>query len=357
MHKLSHYAKARDNNFNLIRLIAASAVLVSHCFALSSGSPDYEPLRLTVGVTIASIAVDVFFIASGFLVTSSLLSRRSVSAFIRARALRLYPALIVAILLTVAVLGTYFTTLPLPQYLISRETLSYLAHNASLLLGVRYDLPGVFEQNPYRNAVNGSLWTLPFEIRMYLILAALWAVTGFMKDFRQRAFDCATIALFLASGVAYIVTGLAPSESDNFLRLFYMFFTGAAYFVCRDRVSLSGGAAWALLLTMVLAALHGQFFFPIYCIGLAYIFFALAYLPGGFIRRFNLLGDYSYGVYIYAFPVQQAIAALIPGVTASTLLTLSGFATLLLAVLSWHFLEKRALALKDLPYGSKLAAH
>jgi peptidoglycan/LPS O-acetylase OafA/YrhL len=73
---------------------------------------------------------------------------------------------------------------------------------------------------------------------------------------------------------------------------------------------------------------------------------ALAYLPGGFIRHFNRFGDYSYGLYIYAFPVQQSIAALIPGVGVAAMIALSFVVSLLLSIMSWHLIEKRALALK-----------
>ncbi|NNM69441.1 MAG: hypothetical protein HKM00_05685, partial [Gallionella sp.] len=86
--------------------------------------------------------------------------------------------------------------------------------------------------------------------------------------------------------------------------------------------------------------------FVLYVMSVAYILFYLAFIPSGFYRKYNQMGDYSYGTYIYAFPVQQSIAALIPGVSAWSMIAVSGAITVLLAALSWHFLEHRALGLK-----------
>ena len=114
--KLSDFTQGRDNNFNLIRIVAALAVLVTHSFALTVGSGNAEPLRASLGMTMGSIAVDVFFIASGFLVTASLLNRQSAIDFIWARVLRIFPALSVMLFLTVFGLGAFFTSLPAPSY-------------------------------------------------------------------------------------------------------------------------------------------------------------------------------------------------------------------------------------------------
>jgi peptidoglycan/LPS O-acetylase OafA/YrhL len=102
---LGDYVGGRDNNFNLIRFLAASAVLLSHSFPLSNGDPTTEPLRSWLGLSAGEIAVDVFFLTSGFLVAGSLLTRHSVSGFAVARALRIYPAMVVSVLLTVPVVG------------------------------------------------------------------------------------------------------------------------------------------------------------------------------------------------------------------------------------------------------------
>lgn len=100
---ISKYTKSRNNNYNLIRFLAATLVLFTHSFALTFGSGTAEPLRNTLGITWGTIAVDVFFVTSGFLIASSFFQRNNVTAFVWARILRIYPALIVALLFCVFV--------------------------------------------------------------------------------------------------------------------------------------------------------------------------------------------------------------------------------------------------------------
>jgi peptidoglycan/LPS O-acetylase OafA/YrhL len=170
--KLSDFARGRDNNFNIIRIVAAFAVLVSHAFRLANLSS--EPFETGTGISLGTMAVDIFFITSGFLVTASLVTRVSTLEYLCARALRIFPALLVMVLLTAFGLGLYFTTVPISSYLSSSETYWYILKNSTLITGVYYFLPGVFEHNPFKGSVNGSLWSMVHEVRCYIILAILW---------------------------------------------------------------------------------------------------------------------------------------------------------------------------------------
>jgi len=169
----------RDNNFNLMRLGAAVLVLFSHSFALASGQPSDEPLRGILGVSLGTLSVDLFFVISGFLVTCSLLQRRNLRDFFAARFLRIYPALWIMVGVVVLFLGTRFGDTSLPMFLKSPDTVRFLKRNLTLVFG-NYDRLGLHEFGmlPYPHAVNGSLWTMPFEIWMYLALASIWAVGG-----------------------------------------------------------------------------------------------------------------------------------------------------------------------------------
>lgn len=345
--KISDFTQSRDNNFNLIRIIAAYAVLVTHSFALAIGTGDAEPFRNILGMTIGSIAIDIFFLTSGFLVTASLITRQSTIEFLWARALRIFPALFVMLLLTVLGLGVFFTTGTLSSYFADSMTYKYFLKCLTLFAGASYHLPGVFESNPYKNAVNGSLWTMPTELRMYAILAFIWVLLRITPIYRSNLFKITLVSGALMAGLFVVLAHLdIAKEGGNFLRLFFMFFTGAAFFVLKERIVLSHTIFYLSLVALLLAMLNRHLFFLIYIVTLAYILFFVAYVPSGVIRKYNKLGDYSFGVYIYAFPVQQSTAALIPGVSVSSLVLVSSFITLLFAVLSWHFLEKHALKLK-----------
>lgn len=350
--KLSNFTQGRDNNFNLIRIVAALAVLITHSFALAIGTGKAEPFRESLGMTMGDSAVDVFFITSGFLVTASLLTRQSVIEFIWARVLRIFPALLIMLLLTVFGLGVFFTSLPIQSYLSDSRTYIYLVKCATLITGVDDNLPGVFHGNPYKYSINGSLWMMPYQIRMYAILAIIWVALRIKKRIRLRTFELAIVTGAIVAGVLVIAYHFYLLADSPFVRLFFMFFSGAAFYVLKERITLSRLLFWLFLITLLLSAIANKHaFFFVYALTIAYVVFYIAYIPSGRIRKYNLVGDYSYGVYIYAFPVQQTVAALVPGVSVFAMLLISASATLFLGVLSWHLLERRALGLKRLFVG------
>lgn len=348
---LARSASGRDNNFNLIRFLAAALVLVSHAYPLS-GATD-EPLEHLAGFSMGHLAVDVFFAVSGFLVTGSLLGRRSLGDFLRARALRIFPALAASALLTAFAIGAAQTTLPLLAYLRHPDTWSYALRNATCWpWKLAYGLPGVFANLPVRGVVNGSLWSLPFELDMYaaLALAGLLAFMG-PRLLGERVLHALVIVAAVALTAAY-----AANEQLGFwqgfgrlqgLRLSALFATGAAFRVLRERVPLAGGAFVAALAAFAFALWRGHAWMALYPVSLEYLVLWLAVVPAGFVRNWNRLGDYSYGFYLWAFPVQQCVMAWRPGTSRIALTALAAVPTLALAVLSWHLLESPMLALKD----------
>lgn len=345
--KISFYSQGRDNNFNLIRIVAAISVLITHSFALVMGSGEAEPFRESLGMTMGSIAVDVFFITSGFLVTSSLMGRKSIVEFAWARVLRVFPALLVMLLLTVFVLGVYFSELPALQYLSSAKTYVYLVKCATLILGAAYELPGVFADNPYKIAVNGSLWTMPHEVRMYAILAIIWVALRRSNKNRLNVFRAAVVGVAFFAGAYAIFDHLYLHFEGYFSRLLFMFFLGSVYCVLRERIILVRWLFWIFVFLLLLSTLSKQVFFFVYIFTVPYILFYFAYIPAGSLRKYNRLGDYSYGVYIYAFPVQQSIAALLPGISVPQMIVFSAAITMVFSILSWHLVEKRSLDFKE----------
>lgn len=341
---LSDFSQDRNNNFNLIRILAALAVLVTHSFAISTGVREAEPFRDIIGMTIGTIAVDVFFITSGFLVTSSLLNRQSIIEFFWARVLRIFPALFVMLSLTAFVLGPLFTTLPLSSYFLDQKTTGYLIKCAVLVCGVVFKLPGVFEGNPYQMVVNGSLWTMPMEVRMYITLAVLWFIFRITKRYKLEAFKVSIVAIAVLSGICIFNRNL--TNFSGIAKFSFMFFTGSAFYIFKKHIRLYNLAFLSIMIAMLLTIGDKRLFFIVYNLTIAYLLIYLAYVPAGFIRKYNQLGDYSYGVYIYAFPVQQSAAALIPGISTLHVILIAAPVTILLAAISWHLLEKRALGLK-----------
>ncbi|MEJ6012161.1 acyltransferase [Novosphingobium aquae] len=332
----------RDNNLNLIRMVAAVCVMVSHTFPLALGVGTAEPLEHATGRSLGTFAVWVFFYISGFLVSQSYDRQRSVSRWIVARVSRLYPGLFVALVLTVLVLGPSVTALPLNEYLLSPATWTYFPGNLSLYFS-QHRLPGVFESVPFTIVVNGSLWTLFYEVCCYggvLIVG----VIGFLH--RQRYFNVVLVcfgALYIVGQMGWIKPlPLIGSRLEILLVLAFPFLLGMATYVYRDRLRLDwrvAAALWALGVAVFAFAAAIE----VLLVALSYTVLVVAYLPRGKILAYNRLGDYSYGTYIYAFPVQQLVEFVGPTSDWRLNLALSLPITLAFAVLSWKFVEQPGL--------------
>jgi peptidoglycan/LPS O-acetylase OafA/YrhL len=345
---LGDHSAGRDNHFNLIRFVAATAVLVSHGYALSTGDPRTEPLRQLLGVSLGDIAVAVFFATSGFLVAGSLLAKQNAVGFFVSRALRIYPGLIVAIVLTVVVFGCFYSELGAAEFFTHRATWRYVITNTLMLGRESYVLPGVFAHLPLANAVNGSLWSLPVEIRMYMVLGAGWIACTLASKAPVasfKAFCVAVAALAMAVDLGFLAAHRSSYEayqSPLFADLLAAFFSGAVLRVFQHRVPASR-AIFGTVVAVLLTAAATTGFLVAYKLALAYVVLYLALVPRGPLLAFNRLGDYSYGMYIYAFAVQQMVVHAVPGITPLRLIVFSFVPTVWLAFASWHLVEKRAL--------------
>jgi len=175
--KIGDRIAEHNNNFNLLRMLAATGVLVSHAYPISLGGGAVEPLAtLLKGITLGSLCLMVFFVISGFFIARSFAGKSSLISFLRARALRLFPALAVALAATVLAAAALTTAsaavywAAVPEYYLGNVTLFFL----------KYELPGVFATNPYGGAINGSLWTLNYEVLCYMgvVICGLLGLLG-----------------------------------------------------------------------------------------------------------------------------------------------------------------------------------
>jgi peptidoglycan/LPS O-acetylase OafA/YrhL len=336
---------SRDrNNFDLVRLGLALAVVVSHAFSITTGLPDHEPLKISTGFTLGEHAVNGFFAISGFLVTMSF-DRRDWRDYVVARVLRIAPALIAATLAVGLVLGLALTRLPATEYLASPSlwrfvtaTLTEFKSNTSL--------PDVFAQNPFK-APLATVWTLRYEVFCYLGVLIL-GLAGLLR--RRR------MVLVSVAGLAFALAGLGIVDPDaskgveTALRLPLIFAAGGAVYLWRERVPLSAGLAVAILFAAVL--LHETFAYrPMLFLAETYGILWLGLTRG--VPTIDPKADLSYGTYLYGWPVQQALVALFPSAAALTLLMPALAITLAAAALSWHLVEKPSLALKARMLGNK----
>lgn len=338
--RLGDFTHGRDNNIQLLRVAAAAAVMLFHSYAFTGHMGDDPLFRATGTTNFSVIGVECFFVLSGFLVTRSWLSRPGLVAFATARALRIYPALFVAVALSIVLAGAS-SDVPWPAFLTSPVTIDYAWRNA-LAWEVRFALPGAFPNNPYPGAVNGSLWTLPVELRLYIAVA----IAG-MAGLLARADRCAAALAALVALFAWKPEWLPLQPNNAGVRdLALLFGLGALAYVARARVPLSL-TAFAVGVALFVANPWGLGRGLWFTLTIAYGVLVLAYHPRIQWRGYNRVGDYSYGLYVYAFPIQQTIIARVPGLTSVELFAVSFAVTLALAAISWHALERPMLALKS----------
>lgn len=331
-----------DNGFDTIRLIAASLVLISHSVPIVTGSNDQEPLHwLSRGqATLGMMSVGAFFTVSGLLIARSYDSSRSLLSFVQKRVLRIMPALFVVCLILTLVYGPIFTTAPLQVYYM--ESWRFLSN--VVFLPNDYTLPGVFKNRPL-HAVNGSLWTLKFEIACYIGVAAALA----MSRLRLKIVFLAWIISFPVA--AYLFDGRVLEGAAFYVaqasHLFRFFGAGALLYLLREHVPLRPDIAWGCF-ALVLFGLFTPFFVEIAAVFGSYCLVVFAYLAPSHFKRLTAKGDISYGVYVYAWPIQQIFAPLSYGVPAGWVLNcaLSLPCTLLAGLGSWLWVEKPALNLK-----------
>ncbi|MFZ3590399.1 acyltransferase family protein [Bacillus sp. DJP31] len=331
---------SRKNNLDIIRFIAASLVLFSHAYPLTTGNNGSEPFAIfTKGqMTFGEFAVSIFFVISGFLITQSFERSKDPIYYIKARTLRIFPGLVFCVLLSTFIVGPILTDLSLIDYFKNRETYDYL--KTITLYWVQYDLPGVFESNIWPGAVNGSLWTLWYEFFFYIVVVVLGVTRLLDKRFVLLCFFLSTVLYFLGKGGLY---------TD----LFRYFSAGMVFYLFRSQIKLNGWLALVSFVTLLLTAQLGYFVYSFTIFG-AYLLFYLAFETRLRMHNFGKFGDFSYGIYIYAFPVQQVVVYLFNDqITPLGNFLFSFPITLIFAILSWYAIEKRALKYKNFTFKGK----
>jgi peptidoglycan/LPS O-acetylase OafA/YrhL len=328
----------RGNAFDLLRLVAALLVVFGHSWVLT-GHEDL--LAFLSGTNAGDLGVGVFFLLSGYLVSASWLADPALKRFAARRALRIYPAYALVVVVLALVLGPLVTRLTAGAYFGSGGTWKFLGGNLAII-PVQFALPGVFGDNPYPNAVDGSLWTIRVEVLCYVGIAVL----GLIGLLRRRWALATVAAVLYAVALAVEVSGyhgvLVPGMLDYQAAVPIAYFgVGMAY---REFVGANpppwwtlpaGAIVWAALWFTPAAALGALVFVAALTFTIAFRAPAALHHPtGGY--------DLSYGTYLLAFPVQQLLArggVLQPAVNA----TATAAIVLALAAASWRFVERPAL--------------
>jgi peptidoglycan/LPS O-acetylase OafA/YrhL len=341
-------ANSKSNNLNSIRLLLALSVILTHSFPLSlgggyGGPAKIEPLNAWTHQQeqFGSVAVDLFFFISGMLITASWLRSKSMPDFLMKRVLRIYPGFIAAVGLS-GMIALIFC----PDF---RHGIGFgISWSFQMLQDWLYltyrslDQKGIFENNPFTSIANGSLWTIQTEFRCYLLVA----VIGLFCCFKQRALILlGTFVVFLA----YSKSLLQGHDAAHFDRRFLTYFLfGTCAWLWRDRILFSKWLVFGSLIALIAASQFKPWFSIILTAAGGYCTLWLGYGPRLAALEWTGRTDLSYGTYLYSWPVQQLVAMheslRIPWINFLIATPL----TLALAWVSWHAVEKRFLAMKNI---------
>ena len=324
-----------DNFFTPLRLLFAVMVLMGHAFVVALGDPMAE-INVFYNYKPSYLAVNLFFIASGFLVTKSMLFRGDTAEYASARLLRIYPALIIHVIFVMFAMGPFVTNLPLrdffthPQFF--TQPIQVLSFYETQMI-----LPGALETNPEPFG-SVPLWTLRYEILAYIGTATAFSL-GFMKQRWMLFAQFALCALAWCLAHAIGVFDALPATGKNALRFGICYGLGAAVYAYRDylRFHILG----VLGLGIAAALTNGTIIFEVTtALFLGYFVFWAAYIKVQKLNGLKALSDTSYGIYIYHWCIMQWIFYYAPGLNAWQLIAFTLPITIVIASLSWHYVEK-----------------
>lgn len=324
----------RTNSFDALRLLGAWFVIWGHGYILSG---DLVNVPKVGGIDVSVLGVAIFFTISGYLIWKSWFRAANWVDFVSARILRIFPALIVVVLLTTFLLGPFVTLLSPGEYFSSPLTYVYLLN--SFVLDPQYLLPGVFESQPFTSAVNGSLWTLRAELVCY---AAVPVAALLPQKFRP--------ILLGAAGVTLIWFGLTTNVillSSNFsIASFYwgLFSLGAfAASINISRVKSPIAPISTLLIWWGILSFAPQYLLPLGFVSFAFAVIFIGNLNIPVVRQAAKYGDLSYGMYLLAFPIQQTMLQYFPNLNTFESIAWVTVISGIIAWALWHSVEERAL--------------
>lgn len=348
----AQYSSGR-NSFHLARFLLALLVIVCHCYTLQRAATPLN--RLTGGqMNEGTLAVDGFLVISGFLICQSAVRSRNALYFLRNRALRIIPALCCALIFSALIVGGVAYRGTYAEYLRVEGGGPIPWMKNWLTLNVRGDqwgVTGVFADNP-TTSLNVSLWTVKHEVSLYLLMALLMLTTLH----RRRPTYIVLYAAFLALYVLLNFFGkylwyvedvrlwvISGWNYPRFVETGTYFFAGTLLYAYRKEVP----RRWYLAVIAVMALILGWVFGclrMVYVVAMPYLLIYLACSPvcSGFAR----IGDLSFGMYVYSYPIQQLLYHIWPGMHPAQNLLLTLVAVLPLSRASWQLIEAPALRLK-----------
>ena len=347
----------RLNNFDFLRFTLAAVVVYCHSYVIISGGTDNEPLCIASHgqMSWGTLAVDFFFVISGFLITQSWIHSKGIWDYFKKRILRIYPAFIVVMLICLLVVGPQSVADKAGWYhhISKKHVLEHLA------ILVEVPNPGAFKQLPVPWTIDASVWTIRYEFECYTLVALLGLVglykrrllplLLFLGIFALQAVLDVRHHLHLSHDALYGWKDVPVIGYVDFLPRFLTFFlSGMVFYLYRDKIPLSPWLALGSAAVVVASTLGPQemdFTLPFFG---SYALMSIAFAPWMRLHNWAKRGDLSYGLYLTAWPIQQLLRLYLgPSLQPLALFAMALPLSCIAAALSWQFVEKPFLKFKS----------
>jgi peptidoglycan/LPS O-acetylase OafA/YrhL len=326
------------NNFNILRLLAALSVVFSHTFTFYKNAHD--PVHTLTGMYASTLGLVIFFTISGFLITKSLLNSAHLGQYFIKRFLRILPALYVSTFITMFIIAPLLAPFDLKTYFTDPLCWKYL--QVLFVFRAVQPLPGV-------GILNGALWSIALEIKLYIVLAFLYFITQKIPKIKVKWLILSVFCVLFILKILVVTTLTLADSYTNTLNFSTLFMLGSTVSVFPTILSfhkkyVSSVAAFLCVFCCFFDCLE----IPALMLALPYLVLQIGLVrskTGDFLTQ---TGDFSYGIYVYALPLQHLLVYFI---NIENIEPLAFFALILLILLpfaafSWFFIEKPALNLK-----------
>lgn len=321
-------------------------MVIAHGYPLSGFSISNQLIYQLTNkqIELSNIGLNGFFIISGYLIFKSLERSKTIYNYLWKRILRLFPALFVVLLLTILLAPLVYENQI--AYWKNNEVITYLPRNL-LLYDLQYGISGIFESNPHPSAINGSLWTICYEFTLYLILSVLFFIKS--RYIRISILSIGFVFMFFCYNFLmekYGAISILGMQVLHFFNLGTFFIAGSLLAVVNFEIMKYKIFVFVFIFILVLIALHFNLYDHVKHILLTLLVLLFGLIAINPIHKINVIGDLSYGVYIYSFPIQQTLMYYF-NLNTIALITSSVLISILFGYISWHLVEKRMLILKN----------
>lgn len=303
----------KSNTFDYIRIIFAIFVILSHAYPIFFGMSAHGPITQNIlrTETLGGIAVIGFLLISGFMTTQSIMHSKNNKEFLFKRILRIFPPLIIMLLITIFVIGPMAYQGDKANYY-NESVTNYFTKNVNILGNTSYTIDGVFTNNPYPAAINGSIWVLKHEFMAYLVLIVC-ALCGLLKERKYTLGITILLVILYVFGfnaklnVNWLANFGVFNELNEFIKILTYFFIGSTIYLYKDKIKMSF-KLFVMALIILLFGISINLTKYVLIIAMPYL---LIYLGTIRISKkkdiLKKIGDFTYAMFIYAFPIQQLI--------------------------------------------------